>query len=696
MGKLAAAVATAAFLAIAPTADAAVVTDSFTGTDGTLLQNHVGEVGASWTKHSAYPADLALFGGRAQGPEWAMYHASGIPSGNEYDVQADITVKSNVGATGVIARSDTATESFYLARYNAATAAWELDNCTNPTPGCVVLGSFAQTLTVGQTYTLKLEVRNAQKKLFVNGVQRASSMDNAITRVGRVGVRQGPGSGSTTTGYHLDNFSVTMPSADTTITAGPSGPTNNASPTFSFTSTPTGGTFECKLDGPGATVGTWAACTSPKAYASLAQGAYTFNVRATVGGVTDPTPATRSFTVDTTAPDTTITSGPTGTITVNSASFGFSSEAGATFQCKLDGPGTTTGTYAACTSPKSYASLANGSYTFSVRATDTAGNVDPTPATRAFTVNVPAGVCNQTASPGGPITTPNGLISALSAGQTGCFRAGTYGDPATEITVNKDVTLMSYPGERATLKGRIVVTGPGSGATIQDFTLNGVNSGNLPTPTINGTDVTIAHNDISNRDPANPGTSAGICVSPATWNGARGDRFIIERNRIHDCGRLPRTNHDHGIYVTDAHDGIIRNNAIYDNADRGIQLYPDAQSTTIYNNTIDGNATGIIISVTSANNVIYDNIISNSQRFNVEQDSLTGTGNVVRDNCLWASTGDPYFDQNGGLDPLLTPETTLSNNSVQNPNYVNRAGKDFRDQNAACTGKGAPDDVATP
>ena len=692
---LVAVIAAAASLAMAPAAGAAVVTDSFTGADGTLLQNHVGETGATWTKHSAYPANLTLLANRAYGPEWALYHASGIPSGNEYDVQADITVKSNVGATGVVARSDTATENFYMGRYNAATGSWELVNCASPTPGCVVLGSFAQTLTVGTTYTLKLEIRNAQKRLYVNGVQRASSIDNAITRVGRVGVRQGPGSGSTTTGYHIDNFSVNMPAADTTITAGPSGLTNNASPSFSFTSTPAGGTFECKLDGPGTTVGTWGACTSPKAYASLAQGSYTFNVRATVGGVTDPTPATRAFTVDTAAPETTINSGPTGTITVNSASFGFSSETGATFQCKLDGPGAITGTYAACTSPKAYSGLANGSYTFSVRATDTAGNVDPTPATRAFTVNV-TGVCNQTASPGGPITTPNGLISALSAGQTGCFRAGTYGAPATEITVNKDVTLMSYPGEVATLKGRIVVTGAGSGATIQDFILNGVNSGNLPTPTINGTDVTIANNDISNRDPANPATSAGICVSPATWNGATGDRFIIERNRIHDCGKLPRTNHDHGIYVTDADNGIIRNNAIFDNADRGIQLYPAAMGTQVYNNTIDGNATGIIISVDSANNVIYDNIISNSQRFNVEQDSLTGTGNVVRDNCLWASTGDPYFDQNGGLDPLLTPETTLTNNQTQNPNYVNRPGKDFRDQNAACNGKGAPDDVVMP
>ena len=784
---LLAALVAAFTLAIVPAANAAVVTDTFTGANGTLLENHVGEVGASWTWHPNYAADLKIQNNRVWGPEWGLYFASGIPSTAEYDVTADLTVLSNAGAIGVVARASTSgTDALYMARYNATGASWELVKCTT---SCTVLGSFAQTLAIGSTYALKLEVRNAAKKLYVNGVERASSTDNTITQVGRAGIRSGPGVTTATTGYHLDNFNVNPPpSTDTTITAGPSGATNNTSPSFSFTSTPAGGTFECKLDGPGGTVGTWGACSTPKAYSGLAQGSYTFNVRATVAGVTDPTPATRaftvdtaapdtsitagpsgptnstapsfsfsstetgssfqckldgpggtlgswgsctspkaysalaqgtytfnvratdpagnqdatpatrSFTVDTTAPDTTITSGPTGTITVNSASFGFSSEANATFECKLDGPGGTLGSWGSCTNPKSYTGLANGSYTFNVRAKDQAGNTDASPATRAFTVSVAASGCDQTASPGGPITTPNGLISALSTGQTGCFRAGTYGAEATEITVNKDVTIQSYPGESATLVGRIVIPGSGAGSTIRDLTLKGLSTSHNPSPTINAPNVTIADNDISNRDPANPSVNAGICVSPATWNGTTGDNAIIERNRIHDCGILPAANHDHGIYITDADGVIIRNNVIFDNADRGIQLYPDATNTQVYNNTVDGNGQGIIISNNSAGNVVYNNIFSNAKiRFNVEQNSLVGTGNVVRDSCLFASTGDPWYDQNGGLDPNVgPPEVTVSNLAVQDPNYVNRAGKDFRDQNAACSGYGAPDDVAMP
>jgi acid phosphatase type 7 len=85
---------------------------------------------------------------------------------------------------------------------------------------------------------------------------------------------------------------------------------------------------------------------------------------------------------DTTPPNTTIDSGPSGTVKIRVAAFTFSSdETGSTFQCKLDG-----GTYSSCTSPWSYSNLADGSHTFYVKATDAAGNTDPTPASRSWRV----------------------------------------------------------------------------------------------------------------------------------------------------------------------------------------------------------------------------------------------------------------------------------------------------------------------
>lgn len=91
---------------------------------------------------------------------------------------------------------------------------------------------------------------------------------------------------------------------DTRITHGPSGTTADASPSFSFAADAANGvTFSCRLSGPGAQAGTWAPCTSSENLDGLADGSYTFAVRAATGPAgADPTPATRSFTVDTTAP----------------------------------------------------------------------------------------------------------------------------------------------------------------------------------------------------------------------------------------------------------------------------------------------------------------------------------------------------------------------------------------------------------
>lgn len=120
---------------------------------------------------------------------------------------------------------------------------------------------------------------------------------------------------------------------------------------------------------------------------------------------------------DTTPPETTITSGPSGTTSSTAASFEFSSsEAGSTFECGLDGAA-----YAACTSPTAYSDLAPGSHTFGVRATDAAGNVDVTPATRTWTIDTPpaggivrgsvSSAVNTTATTTLRIPTPTGVVA---------------------------------------------------------------------------------------------------------------------------------------------------------------------------------------------------------------------------------------------------------------------------------------------
>jgi tripartite motif-containing protein 71 len=165
---------------------------------------------------------------------------------------------------------------------------------------------------------------------------------------------------------------------ETTIDSGPPGVSNDPNPTFTFSSSELRSSFRCKLD-----KAPYRACSSPKTYAGLADGPHTVRVRATdKAGNVDPTPASWSFTVDTAPPETTIDSGPSGTIATSSADFAFSSsETGARFECDLDGGG-----FGDCASPASYAGLTEGDHAFQVRAIDGAPNVDPTPAEDDFTV----------------------------------------------------------------------------------------------------------------------------------------------------------------------------------------------------------------------------------------------------------------------------------------------------------------------
>src|SRR5262249_48486532 len=58
------------------------------------------------------------------------------------------------------------------------------------------------------------------------------------------------------------------------------------------TSTPSGATFQCALDG-----AAFAACSSPQAYSSLAVGLHSFQVRAVNGSGTDLSPALYTWTI---------------------------------------------------------------------------------------------------------------------------------------------------------------------------------------------------------------------------------------------------------------------------------------------------------------------------------------------------------------------------------------------------------------
>jgi hypothetical protein len=286
-----------------------------------------------------------------------------------------------------------------------------------------------------------------------------------------------------------------------------------------------------------------------------------------------------------------------------------------------------------------------------------------------------------------PFRTLKALSDSLSPGETGCLRAGTYEAAETYIAkggaAGAPVTLRSYPGERAKILGRIIVRDSANWLIVEGLDLDGsasprCDSGSdcnrLPSPTVHGDDVVFQDNDVTNQHQA-------ICFNVGGSQG-RAVRMTIRANRIHNCGVLPAQNHDHGIYVVAADETQILDNVIYDNADRGVQLYPDAQRTIIRGNVIDGNGVGVIFSgdggKASHNNLVENNLITNSNiRNNVESwypsGNPIGQGNIARHNCIKGGVRD---DGDGGIGS----ETGFDayDNLLVDPQYVDRAAKDFR------------------
>jgi type VII secretion-associated serine protease mycosin len=165
---------------------------------------------------------------------------------------------------------------------------------------------------------------------------------------------------------------------ETTITQAPASPTNATTASFAYSSTKADSRFECSLDGGAVGCGI--------AYI-VGEGEHRFTVAAvSTTGRRDPSPASYSWTVDTTAPETTLAPGPASPTSARSASLQFSSEPAASFECRLDDE-----RFEPCLSPQEYAGpLAEGEHRFWVRAIDRAGNVDATPASGAWVIDATA------------------------------------------------------------------------------------------------------------------------------------------------------------------------------------------------------------------------------------------------------------------------------------------------------------------
>lgn len=261
-----------------------------------------------------------------------------------------------------------------------------------------------------------------------------------------------------------------------TITAKPANPTNSTSASFSFTGAASGAKYECKLD-----AAAFAVCTNPKVY-TVAAGSHTFQVRVVDKNKTSD-PASWTWTVDLAAPPVpSITAKPSNPSDLTAPSFSFTdSEAGVSFQCKLDAA-----VYAACASPKAYSGLALGSHTFSVQATDAAGNVG---AASSWTWSIVPPAPTITAKPANPTN-----ITSASFSFTDALAGVTYVCALDTPTFTACASPQNYAGPLAqgshTFQVKAVSGVHQSSSTVYTWTVDTAAS---PTPSITAKPASLSN-----------------------------------------------------------------------------------------------------------------------------------------------------------------------------------------------------------
>jgi hypothetical protein len=244
------------------------------------------------------------------------------------------------------------------------------------------------------------------------------------------------------------------------------------------------------------------------------------------------------------------------------------------------------------------------------------------------------------------------------------------------------ITLTSQTHERATIVGRVYVPPRSNWVRVQHLNLIGVNPARLPSPTVSGSHVSFIRDAVTNEH-TSICFDVGVAAAPAT-------AVVIGRSRIFDCGRLPADNHEHGIYLEHTRGALIEGNLIYDNADRGVQLYPDAQDTRIVGNVVYGNGEGIMISgaagQASSGNLIEHNIVAGSLiRADIESwyppGNPVGHGNLVTHNCIAASRRATGGSSLGGVN--LAGGVVLAANVRSTLAFLDPAHHDYRLQSGS-------------
>jgi hypothetical protein len=172
--------------------------DTFTEGSDTALASHTADSGGAWAQHPNFTTNtmtVVASEDRVKGNSTsgtAFYYNNETPGSAEYDVEATFRVTTagdSQSHPGLLARLATGASTFYQMYYAG-------DGTPGPVQLQKVVAGVATTLATAAftpatntDYQFKLEIRDAAKKVYIDGVEVISSADNAITDAGFVGIR---------------------------------------------------------------------------------------------------------------------------------------------------------------------------------------------------------------------------------------------------------------------------------------------------------------------------------------------------------------------------------------------------------------------------------------------------------------------------------------------------------------------------
>jgi hypothetical protein len=280
------------------------------------------------------------------------------------------------------------------------------------------------------------------------------------------------------------------------------------------------------------------------------------------------------------------------------------------------------------------------------------------------------------------------FFNGLSPGAVGCLHAGTYGTEDTfqdftkSGTTSAPITLQSYPGETATIKGYSAIDSSNVVFTrlkIDGSTHTRAPGGNCPngraaTFTLAGNGIVLDHNVITPSDQAN--SSNGVYV--------QGSNEDIRYNMIHDVGACTDATfgYDHGVYIGHGSGTSVHGNWIWNiHFGWAIQVYPDPSNTHVYSNVIDSARSGLTLCSTGSNHIFENNVVSNDTIGAMTSGcgpQGSSTGNIVRNNDA--------FNDPGGVGSVSG--ISYSGNVSVDPQYADAANHNYTVLNPSLAGYG--------